>query len=453
MATVIVTIVEWVVAQFDGSVAYGRFPVKYYNSLSDDEKAEGKRQASIILGEQADYFIDSRNLDRILLGNVERISRTWPCIAKAVPSCDLLVLYNAEDPLAPAHQQGPNMPAPPRPAPSSSPGKRSASDALGDCDQPKGPKRPCNSFMLYRSRRSREIGNVNTVNKNGDVSRTVAAEWNAMSDEDKEHWRRRAKEPRAQPDEQVEPKAARPPTEEKANESGAAQDAGDSRNDSESNDAPFNFDQWLLFDGDFLDFGNWDATVPPPGVAGDNNVALDNMVPTMSRESSEFIDPALLAPMAMPTHGHAQSMNHPSPSFEGPAEEPPAQEDSSNEQWWASVVLLSLAHPDPRSSARVPVLVFRPPHVVGSLCCAILILPTPSLVAELVLLRLVGRKKCYSSQDHSQSRTKDPSQSRSQSPASCGVSGVTGSSFTTASLPHTSSRHYFGVFYVGFRCE
>ncbi|KAI0864640.1 hypothetical protein F4860DRAFT_510972 [Xylaria cubensis] len=167
------SVLEQIEVQLDGTTKIVKIPSGMFNFMDAESQATAKRQASLVLGHQVEFYLDSRCDNRVYLASLANIKIHWACEAKMVPGFNVPVLY----PMV----------------------------------LPKKTKSP-NGFLVYRSQQSlalkAEIPGITC----GEISTILGARWKAMTAEQKEPWLQsaRAKAEEKHAEESVsDPSAAR----------------------------------------------------------------------------------------------------------------------------------------------------------------------------------------------------------------------------------------------------
>ncbi|TRX95568.1 hypothetical protein FHL15_003526 [Xylaria flabelliformis] len=143
------SVLEQIEVQLDGTTSIVKIPSGTFNFLDAEGQAAAKRQASLVLGHQAEFYLDSRCDNRVYLASLANIKIHHACEARMIPGFHVPVLF----PTAP----------------------------------PKKTKSP-NGFLVYRTHHSlalkAEIPGITT----GEISTILGARWKALTAEEKEPW-------------------------------------------------------------------------------------------------------------------------------------------------------------------------------------------------------------------------------------------------------------------------
>ncbi|KAI3330717.1 hypothetical protein F4824DRAFT_515380 [Ustulina deusta] len=247
-------------AQLDGTTQVVKIPMTTFNMLDRDDQITVIRAVSATLRYPVDFYMDRRNDQRVYIANIAVINLQWSCHPLVLPGFPLPVLFDtpipqpeemnvplpgvqqshpqpppqAPQPLTPATLQPPpqapqsSTPATPQPPPqvpqpstpaTPQPDVKTGLKRARESETPKATPEPSsasgpaqkkkkktknpnpkslNSFFLYRQQQCGTVAKEQPGILNGDISKTLAARWKAMTPEKKEPWETRAAELRAQ---------------------------------------------------------------------------------------------------------------------------------------------------------------------------------------------------------------------------------------------------------------
>ncbi|KAI3323783.1 hypothetical protein HD806DRAFT_543952 [Xylariaceae sp. AK1471] len=218
---VVVELWNEVKMQLDHVTRIVKMSTSLFNRLGHDGEEFFKEEASVLLGEQVEFFVDGTNANRVYLGSRMDI-QLMMCTIEDHPNIRFPVIrpdylgqassafpevesFNTRSAMMTRHvldYQAP-LQAPVYPVLSRSllagssnsnpPGPQQATfnnnDDDEDDNEPARVKRPENSFMLYRKDNCGAIKAQFPGIPNGQVSRIIADRWNGMSEAAQKPWR------------------------------------------------------------------------------------------------------------------------------------------------------------------------------------------------------------------------------------------------------------------------
>ncbi|KAI1427807.1 high mobility group box-domain-containing protein [Xylaria sp. FL1777] len=220
-------ILDQVAAQLDGTTAVVKIPTATFSGLDKNGEEIIKREVSLALGHPVEFYFDQQNDKRVYLANIASINLHRPCVARIIPGLRLPMLFQVavHCPEVINHPSGgiqhfQSMPSTQAPQPSLPPAplleaktslkrarasettKEAAESGSESGTARKKSKisdlKSPNSFFLFRQHECAILAKENPGMWNGDISKALGEKWNAMKPEEKEPWKLKAAELRAQ---------------------------------------------------------------------------------------------------------------------------------------------------------------------------------------------------------------------------------------------------------------
>ncbi|KAI0877361.1 hypothetical protein GGS24DRAFT_511390 [Hypoxylon argillaceum] len=183
-------VLEHVSVQLDGVNFVIKLPYKMFNILSIEEQYIVKHKTGMTLGLPVEFYLDSRNFNRVYLANLASINLHWPVEPRVMHGFNLLVLFPVNPhPVPPPYFAPPAIPAftfsPPPGAP------RMPLQGLGSllpAPELRRDKRGVNGFTHFRASRAAGVAKQNPGMSARDISIKLANDWKTLSLEQQAHW-------------------------------------------------------------------------------------------------------------------------------------------------------------------------------------------------------------------------------------------------------------------------
>ncbi|KAI3321027.1 hypothetical protein HD806DRAFT_546864 [Xylariaceae sp. AK1471] len=194
-------VLSQVFAQLDGITRVVRLPANVFNGLDEYGRASTREQMSMLLGYPVDFYLDSRDIRRIWLGNIIDIQSHWPCIPRHILGARFPMLF-------PVFSYGPGVMnaanSNPQHTPDPAVTTTGPEEFLDGIETPEAPPKnpqpseseesewipkPPNAFILYRSHSYKAVRSQHSGSTNGQVSQIIADQWNAMSETQRAPWK------------------------------------------------------------------------------------------------------------------------------------------------------------------------------------------------------------------------------------------------------------------------